>query len=838
MRLCLLVLLLAACPDDGAVDDDDASADSPADDDDETVDDDDDSAATDDDDALDDDDSAATDDDDAADDDDDTESTWVDCPAPVVEDPPPDPADCNADGVLDTDQLASGEAFDCNADGILDECQVLDDACQTYGAREFTEYDAGSLPIVLSAPHGGLVAPDDIPDRAAATGSRDVNTIQLARAIDAALFDRTGKHVHLVICQLHRDKIDCNRSLELAQDGHPETEAAWFEYHAAIDAAKRTVEAQFGRGLYIDLHGLAASRPRNELGYLLYSGQLYESDERLSNPGYARRSSMRTLAEESGDLVESLRGLTSLGAHLQAAGFDSVPSPSFPDPGTDGSGDPNHYFNGGYNTSRHGSQSGGAIDGLQIETVWDGVRDSEASREAFAAAVANGVLAWLPEHLQVDPEAASLVRLGPVHGRASERGALASVSVRRSGDSSEPLDVALSWSGSAELGVDLATLPATASFSEGQDEVLIEIEALADTELEGPETLQLNVEVGAGYNRAPGATTRTIRVVDADGPGLLVEGVPSLVEAEAGVPLALSRDSCGLPLDVTALDPSGRVLIDAQLADGLALSFGPDEAALFPTLTADDDGATDGPVEFDLEFEGPSDAVTVPARIVDPQDSTRLAWFDGRVSGEHLVEAGAVALEADVLPSAVAGPQSVPGGPAGHSLEFDGDDDLVMFDDLAFPGAFSVVFGFRAADDLPDGFRYLYGHGNINATHHLNVYLSTAGTVRTSLRGSDDDSDFGALDVPGDYRDGDWHHYALVVNPAGPTATVWVDGVLAATAARGGSTFDPGHPVVLGARWDLDSTRDFAGGLDEIGLFDRALSEAEVLALSAVFAAP
>ena len=806
-RWLLLVLLIAGCPSDPPV--------------------------TDDDDFTDDDDSGDDDDDD--DDDDSTAAPLSDCAPPPIDDPPADPTDCDADGTPDGDQLASGAGVDCNADGALDACQVLDDACVTLGARDFVEYDAGNLPIVLSAPHGGQLSPSDLPDRAAATGSGDLNTVELARAVDAALFARTGRHAHLIACQLHRDKLDCNRPLALAQDGHPETEAAWFEYHGYIDAAKDAVVAQYGRGLYIDLHGLAASRDKNELGYLLSKDQLYEPDARLAHPGYARRSSIRTLAAGSGgNVVEALRGPTSLGASLQAAGFDSVPSPTFPDPGFDSTGEQGNYFNGGYNTARHGSRAGGAVDALQIETVWAGVRDSAASREAFADALADALLAWLPTHLGLQVTARSLVRLGPVSGVASERGGVATLPVRRSGDLSETLVVGLVWSGAVD---NVTPLPESVSFSSGDAEVLVTVGALSDEELDGPALLAVQLATGSGYNIAPAQWSGSVWIADASLVGAMMVDGPAALQEGATASLTLWRDGCGVGQD-------GAVTISGEAsADDLTLSlatWGPEDALATLTLTGAVDGALEGVESVEIAVTLDGSPASASLRLIDgDQVSDLLAWFDGRAAEGQLRDATLEDIGAEVLPPNGDGPAVIDGGPAGPFLDFDALDDVVIVDDIDLPGAFTVAFGFRASATSPEGFRYLYGHGDINQSDHLNVYLTDAGTLRTSVRGSDDSSDFDALDVAGGFRDDTWHHVAVVVAPGSGGATaVYVDGALAASASRGGGTFDPAHPIYLGSRWDLSPGRHFDGALDEVMLVGRALTATEIALLAAPFLGP
>jgi hypothetical protein len=759
-----------------------------------------------------------------------TPPDWEDCDWPPVDDPGPDPADCNADGLLDTEQLAAGEAFDCNSDGVLDECQVLDDACVTYGARQFTEYDVGNLPIILSAPHGGLVDPGDIPDRGAATGSSDINTIQLARAIEAALFERTGRHPHLIICQLHRDKIDCNRSLDVAQDGHPETEAAWFEYHAFIDGAKRAAVAQFGRALYIDLHGLAASRDKNEIGYLLYKGQLFEPDDRLDHPAYRPRSSVKTLVDRNEDLVEVLRGVTSLGAHLQGAGFESVPSPAYPDPGYDDEGNQGNYFNGGYNTSRHGSRDGGPVDGLQIETMWAGVRDSAGAREAFGGAVADGVLAWVEAHLGLDPEAESLVRLGPVQGAATGRGGTATLPIRRSG-ADGAIEVALSWAGGG-VTPEAGALPTSVRFDAGMDEVVLEVAVQPGGT---SEPIVVSIGPGAGYNVDPEAVEASIAVVSIGAPRLWFTGaLDGLAEGDS-LELEVRRDTCGFEQHLPVSFSGAATGDDVELP--ATVSFSVDGASSTLSFEALDDSELEGAEELVVEVEGEGLSAASAVRLVEA-DPDLVAGFDGLLDGGDLQSLTANSVGAAVLPSVLDGPQLIEGGPAGAYLAFDEEDDLVLIDDIPFDGAFTVSFAFRAHEQLSDGFRYLYGHGNVNGRNNLNVYLRTNGNLRTSLRGSGEASDFGALDVLADLKDGEWHHYALTVAPSAPEAIVYIDGLEAATAARGGPTFDPAHPIFLASRWDLSPSRDFRGDLDEVRILSRVVTAGEAAVMASPFLSP
>lgn len=94
------------------------------------------------------------------------------------------------------------------------------------------EYLAGNLPIIVSAPHGGLLSPTSIPDRdcAGCTTVNDFNTQELARAFAEAVHERTGCWPHLIFNKLHRRKLDANRDIAEAADGNPDAELPLFQW--------------------------------------------------------------------------------------------------------------------------------------------------------------------------------------------------------------------------------------------------------------------------------------------------------------------------------------------------------------------------------------------------------------------------------------------------------------------------------------------------------------------------------------------------------------------------------------------------------------------------------
>ncbi|MCB1204865.1 MAG: hypothetical protein KDN18_11445 [Verrucomicrobiae bacterium] len=250
------------------------------------------------------------------------------------------------------------------------------------------EYRPGNLPLVIAAPHGGRLVPAEIPDRVEGVLTRDAETDLLAIEVAEAIYRRTGLRPHLVLCHLHRRKVDCNRDALVGTGGNPRALETWRAFHDIIDEARTAA----GRGLFLDLHGHSHPEARVEIGYLLDAKQLREEGADFN--ALAQVSSVASLAGTSPVSFEELiRGKSSLGALLHGGGFPAVPSPEFPDPGEE------PFFRGGYNTARYRTGgTGDAFFSLQIECPKPGVRDTEENRRRFAKALATSLEAWLLRH--------------------------------------------------------------------------------------------------------------------------------------------------------------------------------------------------------------------------------------------------------------------------------------------------------------------------------------------------------------------------------------------------------------------------------------------------------
>ncbi|MGA0133313.1 MAG: hypothetical protein ACO3ND_03030 [Opitutales bacterium] len=265
------------------------------------------------------------------------------------------------------------------------------------GESGYVRHWPGELQVVLSVPHDGAARPADIADRKTGVIVRDTHAAALATAIRDAMRARFGRAPHLVVCDLSRRKVDCNREIKEGAQGDPAAEKVWKEYHATIDEAERDVLRRTPYGLYLDVHSHGHPKKRMELGYLLTAEDLRQPDEKLDHDkAYRLKSSIRWLAERTqAGFSELVRGRSSMGGLLEERGVAAVPShlqrPEKEEP----------YFNGAFDVAAHGSRDKAQLDGIQLE-VPGPMRDTEEHRGATAKAVAEAVEAYFRIHFRTE----------------------------------------------------------------------------------------------------------------------------------------------------------------------------------------------------------------------------------------------------------------------------------------------------------------------------------------------------------------------------------------------------------------------------------------------------
>ena len=268
-----------------------------------------------------------------------------------------------------------------------------------FGRENYIEYYAGNLPIILSAPHGGQLTPDEISDRTYGTFVTDLNTYELTKTIMDSMIVRFGGYPHVILCKLKRTKLDANRdSIEAAQENKYALRA-WQEYHHYIEVAKKKITNDQGSGLFLDIHGHGINPDgfydlRTWLGYLISSEELDQSNGALNTNLYQSKSSISAWVDSSSySFIEVLRGKVSFGSILDSLGYKSLPSIN------DLSPDGMRYFSGGYNTARHGSRSGGVISSIQIELPKPGIRDNQSTWSSYSKVLNSTINEYYKVHL-------------------------------------------------------------------------------------------------------------------------------------------------------------------------------------------------------------------------------------------------------------------------------------------------------------------------------------------------------------------------------------------------------------------------------------------------------
>jgi len=234
------------------------------------------------------------------------------------------------------------------------------------------EAKSGMLPIILAAPHGGS---ETIPGVGARRGigvaqfstGRDHNTSELAELIAASLHEMLGAQPFLVIANFHRKFVDANRPREAAYEAAA-ARRYYDNYHLALREHCEKVRALWGRGLLLDIHG------QNSDAHTIFRG----TDNLQSVADLQRRFGPAALS-----------GAKSILGYLERGGYKVIPS--------NGAGEREQRYSGGYTTRTYGSHRGTGIDAMQLE--FGAQLRSRANLERTAADVAHAIAVFAGEYL-------------------------------------------------------------------------------------------------------------------------------------------------------------------------------------------------------------------------------------------------------------------------------------------------------------------------------------------------------------------------------------------------------------------------------------------------------
>ena len=198
----------------------------------------------------------------------------------------------------------------------------------------------GSLPIVLSAPHGGVVRVPGSRDRTRGTLVRDMRTAEVTLLLAQRLADLLGALPSMVVAQFSRRDLDPNREPSGAYENEPAARQ-YDAYHAALRRAVDQARIANPAALLLDIHG----------------------QSRRADAVYRGTRTGRTVARLlDAHGPDALEGPDSLFGRLSAAGW-----PTLPETTQDDDIETETDFNGGHIVAHYGSHNDEGIDAIQIE---------------------------------------------------------------------------------------------------------------------------------------------------------------------------------------------------------------------------------------------------------------------------------------------------------------------------------------------------------------------------------------------------------------------------------------------------------------------------------------
>jgi N-formylglutamate amidohydrolase len=212
-------------------------------------------------------------------------------------------------------------------------------------ARSLVVVQKGTLPIVLTAPHGGRMdvpgAQERRPMGARFVTGADLNTDLLAQGIVAEMQKLTGQAPSLVMARFHRKFIDANRPAEEAYDS-PASKPVYEHYHASVRAIVDELRARHPAPVLFDIHG-----------------QSTFADSILRGTRFG--VTVKRMLQRAG--APSLTGPQSVFGQFHAMGYKIVPL-NDTEPTARVEAD---RYSGGHTVAIYGSHNADGIDAIQLE---------------------------------------------------------------------------------------------------------------------------------------------------------------------------------------------------------------------------------------------------------------------------------------------------------------------------------------------------------------------------------------------------------------------------------------------------------------------------------------
>ncbi len=236
-------------------------------------------------------------------------------------------------------------------------------------ATELVTVQRGTLPIILSVPHGGGADIPGAQEKEAGTSVRDWMTAEIGALVLQFITEELGEKPYLVKAQFSRRYIDANRGPTFLPDeayGDDVAKVHWQAYHRALREFVDEVRENHGTGILIDLHGQSGMPEKMVRGTF-------------------RGLSVKRLLDRHG--LKGLLGEHSVFGQLHARGYPVEPpvndAPDSPE-------DEQRYYRG-YIIQAYGSHQPDGIDAILLEIGRD--HRQESVRRQTALDVAKAIIA-------------------------------------------------------------------------------------------------------------------------------------------------------------------------------------------------------------------------------------------------------------------------------------------------------------------------------------------------------------------------------------------------------------------------------------------------------------
>ncbi len=213
--------------------------------------------------------------------------------------------------------------------------------------KSYISRDTGNSNVLITAPHGGGIRPLNIKTRTTGKLLQDTYTRRLSYKI-IEMMGRFNYHPYYIIADIHRSKVDLNRSFPEATNGDKRAQAIWKEWNNLTNKYKNFILSNNRTGLLIDIH---SHNDGNyfELGYNINSRDYLELVE---DPEFNVPSTLDRIGKGY-SLYEKIFGEYSIANSVEKMGYKIF----MPKPG-------DVYFNGGYMIEHY---SGNRFGAIQIE---------------------------------------------------------------------------------------------------------------------------------------------------------------------------------------------------------------------------------------------------------------------------------------------------------------------------------------------------------------------------------------------------------------------------------------------------------------------------------------